>query len=105
MNSKYTKENLIYNFKFIKIYFQFRIYSLMNLKLDLLLTSIIIGISIMYILSPKPEVILKMPNESNIYIDTNNVCYKYVKEYIYTGPIYCKLFVTRPIILGYSSHI
>jgi hypothetical protein len=54
----------------------------MNIKLDLLLTTIIIGISIMYILSPKPEVIIKMPNESNIYIDTNNVCYKYVKEYI-----------------------
>ena len=49
---------------------------------ELLLVAIIIGISIMYIFAPKPEVMLKMPNESNIYIDNNNVCYKYLKEYI-----------------------
>lgn len=54
----------------------------MKINLDLLLVTIIIGISIMYIFNPKPEVILKMPNESNIYIDNNNVCYKYAKEYI-----------------------
>ena len=54
----------------------------MKIKLDLLLVAIIIGISIIYIFSPIPEVILKMPNESNIYIDNNNVCYKYAKEYI-----------------------
>lgn len=54
----------------------------MNIKLDLLLVAVIIGISIIYIFSPKAEVILKMPNESNIYIDNNNVCYKYTKEYI-----------------------
>lgn len=54
----------------------------MKTNLDLLLIAIIIGISIMYIFAPKPEVILKMPNESNIYIDNNNVCYKYAKEYL-----------------------
>jgi hypothetical protein len=54
----------------------------MKINLDLLLVTIIIGISIMYIFNPKPEVILKMPNESNVYIDNNNVCYKYAKEYI-----------------------
>ena len=54
----------------------------MKINLDLLLVTIIVGISIMYIFNPKPEVILKMPNESNIYIDNNNVCYKYAKEYI-----------------------
>lgn len=54
----------------------------MTLNLELLFIAIIIGISIMYIFAPKPEVILKMPNESNIYIDNNNVCYKYSKEYI-----------------------
>jgi len=54
----------------------------MKINLDLLLVTIIIGISIMYIFNPKPEVILKMPNESNIYIDNNNVCYKYAKEYV-----------------------
>ena len=45
----------------------------MKINLDLLLVAIIIGISIIYIFSPKPEVILKMPNESNIYIDNNVV--------------------------------
>jgi hypothetical protein len=54
----------------------------MKTNLDLLLVAIIIGISIMYIFAPKPEVIIKMPNESNIYIDNNNVCYKYAKEYL-----------------------
>ena len=54
----------------------------MKINLDLLLVAIIIGISIMYIFAPKPEVIVKMPNESNVYIDNNNVCYKYSKEYI-----------------------
>jgi hypothetical protein len=54
----------------------------MTINLDLLLISIIIGICIMYIFAPKPEVILKMPNDKNIYIDNNNVCYKYLKEYI-----------------------
>ncbi len=36
----------------------------------------------MYIFSPKPEIILKLPNEKNIYVDTNNVCYRYKKKYI-----------------------
>lgn len=54
----------------------------MKINLELLFIAIIIGISFMYIYAPKPEIILKMPNESNVYIDNNNVCYKYVKEYI-----------------------
>lgn len=54
----------------------------MKINLELLLVSILIGICGMYIFAPKPEVILKLPNETNVYIDNNNVCYKYVKEYI-----------------------
>ena len=54
----------------------------MNIHLELLLFSILIGVAIIYILHPKSEVILKLPNESNIYIDNNNVCYKYSKNYI-----------------------
>ena len=54
----------------------------MNINIELLLISIIIGVGIMYVFTPKPEIILKMPNEKNIYIDTNNVCYKYKKNYI-----------------------
>ena len=40
----------------------------MNIHLELLLFSILIGVAIIYILHPKSEVILKLPNESNIYI-------------------------------------
>lgn len=55
---------------------------MIEINIILLLVTIIIGIGIIYILAPKPEIILKMPNESNIYIDTNNVCYKYKKTHI-----------------------
>jgi hypothetical protein len=54
----------------------------MEIKLDLLFISIIIGIIFMYIFRTNTEVILKLPNETNIYIDNNNVCYKYTKKYI-----------------------
>ena len=55
----------------------------MKINVELLLISIIIGVGLMYIYSPKPEIILKMPSDNdNIYIDTNNVCYKYKKSYI-----------------------
>ena len=54
----------------------------MKINIELLLISIIIGVGIMYINAPKPQIILKMPNENNVYIDTNNVCYKYKKTYI-----------------------
>ena len=55
---------------------------MIEINIELLLVSIIIGIGIIYVFAPKPEIILKMPNESNINIDTNNVCYKYKKTYI-----------------------
>lgn len=55
---------------------------MIKINIELLLISIIIGISIIYVFAPKPEIILKMANESNVYIDTNNVCYKYKKTYI-----------------------
>lgn len=54
----------------------------MKVNLNLLLVTILIGICIMYINSPDPQIILKMPNDSNIYIDNNNVCYKYIKKYL-----------------------
>jgi hypothetical protein len=54
----------------------------MNINIELLFIFIIIGIGIIYVFSPKPEIILKLPNENNIYIDTNNVCYKYKKKYL-----------------------
>ena len=54
----------------------------MKINIELLLISIIFGVGMIYIFAPKPEIILKMPNEKNIYIDTNNVCYRYKKKHI-----------------------
>lgn len=55
---------------------------MIKINIELLLISIIIGVGLIYMFAPKPEIILKMPNESNIFIDTNNVCYKYKKTFI-----------------------
>ena len=30
----------------------------------------------------KPEIIIKLPNEKDVFIDINNVCYKYKRNYI-----------------------
>jgi hypothetical protein len=54
----------------------------MRIILELLLISVIIGIGIMYVFAPQPEIILKLPNEKDTFIDINNVCYKYKKKYI-----------------------
>jgi len=54
----------------------------MNINFELLIISIMFGIGIIYIYSPKPEIIIKYPNEKNIFIDNNDVCYKYVKKYL-----------------------
>jgi hypothetical protein len=54
----------------------------MNIRIELLLVTIIIGVGIIYVFSPSPEILLKYPNNSNIYIDTNNVCYKYKKTLV-----------------------
>ncbi len=53
-----------------------------KINIELLLISIIIGIGIIYAFAPKPEIILKMPNEQDTFIDTENVCYKYKKTFI-----------------------
>lgn len=55
---------------------------MLKINIELLLISIIIGVGLIYMSAPKPEIILKLPNESNIYIDQDNVCYKYKKTYI-----------------------
>ena len=54
----------------------------MVIRLEILLIFIIIGVGIIYIISSQPQIILKYPNESNVYIDNNNVCYKYKKKYL-----------------------
>ena len=54
----------------------------MRIILELLLICVVIGIYIMYISAPQPEIILKLPNENDVFLDVNNVCYKYKKNYI-----------------------
>ncbi len=54
----------------------------MRIILELLLISVIIGIGIMYVCAPEPEIIIKLPNENDVFLDVNNVCYKYKKNYI-----------------------
>jgi hypothetical protein len=54
----------------------------MNINFELLILSIMFGIGIVYIYSPSPEIIIKYPNEKNVYIDNNDVCYKYKKNYL-----------------------
>lgn len=53
----------------------------MEIYLIYFLSSVIITFFILYLISPKPQVILKYPNYdkkiSNLYIDDNNVCYRY----------------------------
>ena len=54
----------------------------MTINIEILLICILIGVGYIYIISPTPEIILKYPTESTVYIDTNNVCYKYKKKYL-----------------------
>jgi hypothetical protein len=54
----------------------------MEINIELLIISIIFGVGIIYVYSPAPEVIIKYPNEKNIYIDNNDVCYRYDKKFI-----------------------
>lgn len=48
--------------------------------------SVFFGFLILYLLSPKPQIIVKKPNInseiSDLYIDDNNVCYKYKRQEI-----------------------
>lgn len=54
----------------------------MRIIIELLLITLIIGVGIMYIFAPSPEIIIKLPNEKDIFVDINNVCYKYKKKYL-----------------------
>jgi hypothetical protein len=61
------------------------------MKLDslYLLISLFIGFFIIYTLSPEPKIVIKTPNKDNVnntlFIDDNNVCYRYTVK-----PINCK---------------
>jgi hypothetical protein len=46
--------------------------------------AVFITLFILYITAPAPKIIVKLPSvddeESSLYIDDNNVCYKYKRE-------------------------
>lgn len=50
--------------------------------------SLLMGIIVAYVMLPPPKVIIKNPDltknmsDDTIYLDDNEVCYKYYKEYI-----------------------
>ena len=46
---------------------------MIKINIELLLISIIIGVGLMYMYAPKPEIILKMPNDKNIFIEFINL--------------------------------
>ncbi len=56
------------------------------IKIDLMIfaISLFIGLFLVYITAPKPNIIFKYPTLNNIndtvYIDENNKCYKYVPK-------------------------
>ena len=53
----------------------------MEVIISVFLLSVAVTFLILYLISPKPEVILKYPNTdkklSDLYMDNNNVCYRY----------------------------
>jgi len=63
-------------------------YCIINMKIIPLyfLISICIGFIILYLIYPKPEIILLYPSVNNsisdTYVDDNNVCYKYHRKQV-----------------------
>lgn len=47
-------------------------------------TTIFVTLIILYLICPDPEIIVKYPSPENetsdIYVDDNNLCYKYVRK-------------------------
>jgi len=58
----------------------------MKIIVEYLLISIFITFLVLYVTSSKPKIILKYPNLKNevsdMYIDDNNICYRYHKNQI-----------------------
>lgn len=53
----------------------------MEIIISVFLLSVVVTFLILYLISPKPQVIMKYPNTdkklSDLYVDDNNVCYRY----------------------------
>lgn len=55
-----------------------------NIRLDIFLISFCIGIGLVYIFSPPPQIVMKFPSPQNAgdikYEDENKNCYRYNSE-------------------------
>lgn len=53
----------------------------MKVIISIFLLSVVVTFVILYLISPKPQVIMKYSNTdkklSDLYVDDNNVCYRY----------------------------
>jgi hypothetical protein len=58
----------------------------MQLRIEYFITTLFLTMFILYLMYPKPEVIIKHPspeqNISDVYVDDNNVCYRYHRKEI-----------------------
>ena len=58
----------------------------MKILIIYFLISILISFTVLYLLSPEPKIIIKYPKiedkVSGLYVDDNNICYRYHKEEI-----------------------
>lgn len=56
----------------------------MKILWDYFIVTVLITFIVLYFIYPKPRVILKVPtlqdDISKLYIDDNNICYKYHKQ-------------------------
>ena len=59
---------------------------MVEINLYIFFISLFIGLFVVYITSPKPQIIIKYPTLENImtttYIDESNICYKYISKEI-----------------------
>ena len=61
------------------------------IKIDILvfIISLFLGLFVVYVTAPKPNVVFKYPNINSAnkitYIDENNTCYRYIPK-----PVECK---------------
>ena len=58
----------------------------MQILFDYFIISVFITLLILYLISPKPRVVLKYPNIKNevsdLYVDDNGICYRYHRSHV-----------------------
>lgn len=74
----------------------------MNTDLVYFCVAIAIGVLFVYLLTSNSKTIIKLPNPMNsdklLYVDDNNVCYKYKPE-----EVPCPMDTTRTNIIDYNK--